>query len=152
MNRQLHICLSIYNSTLLVENTKYLFKALVLIPCSMTRAFEASPSRVCLCGYRCCIDGISLPPTGRCQCKFCKMGEKWLHSSKHILPLLITREAAVFTVAFGVHLLRSVIRLYCAKLTFLCTLPLKRIAVIPPHNFQVRVLLNELVRALFHSF
>ena len=78
------------------------------------------------------------------------MNEKWLYSLKHILSLLMTREAAIFATEVGVHLLRSVIRLYCAKLTFIFALPLKRIAVAPPHNFQVRVLLNELVRVPCH--
>ncbi|CUT99356.1 transcription factor LCR F1 [Echinococcus multilocularis] len=72
------------------------------------------------------------------------MNEKSSSPIKSFLSFLITREAVIFSTDFSIHLLQSLIRLYCAKLSFLCLLPLKRIAVAPPHSFQVRVLLTEL--------
>ncbi|VDK38325.1 unnamed protein product [Taenia asiatica] len=72
------------------------------------------------------------------------MNEKPVPPIKSFLPFLITREAVIFATDFSIHLLQSLIRLYCAKLSFLCSLPLKRLAIAPPHSFQVRVLLTEL--------
>lgn len=72
------------------------------------------------------------------------MHEKLLSSVKSFLSFILTREVVTFATNLSVHLLRSLIHLYCAKLSFLCSLPLKRIAIAPPHSFQVRVLLTEL--------
>ncbi|KAL5106240.1 hypothetical protein TcWFU_005589 [Taenia crassiceps] len=72
------------------------------------------------------------------------MKEKSAPLIKSFLPFLITREAVSFATDFSIHLLQSLTRLYCAKLSFLCSLPLKRLAITPPHSFQVRVLLTEL--------
>lgn len=67
---------------------------------------------------------------------------------KCLLPILLAEEIVAFVLRSGTHAVKTLVRLYCAKLFYLYNLPLKRLAIAPPGDFQVRVLLTELVRTL----
>ncbi|VDD75815.1 unnamed protein product [Mesocestoides corti] len=57
---------------------------------------------------------------------------------------MAAREAVIFATKVTLHLVQSIVHLYCAKITYVCSLPLKQMAIASAHNYQVRVLLHEL--------
>ncbi|KAL7057555.1 hypothetical protein AAHC03_016382 [Spirometra sp. Aus1] len=62
----------------------------------------------------------------------------------YLFSFLLAREAVLFAVDVSAHIFVSALRVYCSKITKICLFPLKQLAVAPPHNYEVRVLLNEL--------
>lgn len=74
------------------------------------------------------------------------MAAKQTLSVECLLSFLIARELITFVVRFGAHAIKVLTRLYCVKLFYMPSMPVKRLALAPPGNFHVRVLLTELVR------
>ncbi|VUZ41325.1 unnamed protein product [Hymenolepis diminuta] len=72
------------------------------------------------------------------------MENKLMSIFKCLLPILLVEEIVAFVLRSGTHAVKTLVRLYCAKLFYLYNLPLKRLAIAPPGDFQVRVLLTEL--------
>nr|CUU99348.1 hypothetical transcript [Hymenolepis microstoma] len=72
------------------------------------------------------------------------METKPLSVFERLLSILLTEEIVAFVLRTGTHAIKTLVRLYCAKLFCLYSLPLKRLAIAPPGDFQIRVLLTEL--------
>ncbi|VDN98040.1 unnamed protein product [Rodentolepis nana] len=72
------------------------------------------------------------------------METKSLSIIKCLLSILLIEEIVAFVLRTGTYAIKTLLHLYCAKLFCLYSLPLKRLAIAPPGDFQVRVLLTEL--------